>query len=393
MKTNRLLLLSLSLVCCFCFSCKKEQTITVSLPFVEAGYLGGDITLTVQATSHWTVTANYNPPTEEEKANFQQPVWYQPIAGPVTETGWISINAAEGDAGTQTITVHVETCGNNPRRGSAVFKLTEYNQFLVVPVYQQGKLQTDLSDKLSTEMKQYLSRVWAIEEYTYEKILRIKELGLDGETYNFMDDLVYFESVYSLSCKGCGLTSFTAKMPGLTKLTISDNQITYLDPELFPRLQELDCSGNPLESTEIFSTPQMARLFISRIPLKEFKAGPGLWDLECKNCGLERLDLSQADNLRSLFCTNNKLTEIIFPEHPVRHPYVYCDNNLLTGLGPCNLDWENTSAKGNPGKDGVFSFYVYDDEIVTGFKPSSWQWQGQEITTELIRVPRPLFND
>lgn len=70
MKTNRLLLLSLSLVCCFCFSCKKEQTITVSLPFVEAGYLGGDITLTVQATSHWTVTANYDPPTKEEKANF-----------------------------------------------------------------------------------------------------------------------------------------------------------------------------------------------------------------------------------------------------------------------------------------------------------------------------------
>ena len=72
--------------------------------------------------------------TEEEKANFQQPVWYQPIAGPVTETGWISINAAEGDAGTQTITIHAETCGSHPRRGSVVFQLTGLNQFLVVPV-------------------------------------------------------------------------------------------------------------------------------------------------------------------------------------------------------------------------------------------------------------------
>lgn len=387
-RTSRLILLGLSLVWCVCTSCKKEQTITVSLPIVEAGFLGGDFTLTVQATSHWTVKANYNPPTEEEKANFQQPVWYDPVPGPFTETGWISIDVAEGDAGTQTITIHVEACGSNPRRGSAVFKLTEHNQFLVVPVYQQGKLQTDISDKLSDGMKQHLSRVWGIETFTYENILKIKQLWLDGENFDFMDDLVYLENVYYLSCNGCGLTSFTAKMPGLKKLMICDNQITYLDPELFPQLQELYCNGNPLESTEIFSTPHMAMLDFSGVPVKEFTAGPGLWDLSCKNCGLERLDLSQASNLRSLICSENKLTEIIFPEHPVRHPFVYCNNNLLTGLGPCNLDWENTSAQGNPGKDGVFSFYVYDDETVTGFKPKSWLWQGQEVTTQLIRVLR-----
>ena len=389
MKTNRLLLLSLLLAWCFCASCKKEQTITASLPFVEVGYLGGDITLTVQATSHWTVTANYNPPTEEEKANFQQPVWYQPIAGPVTETGWISINAAEGDAGTQTITIHAETCGSHPRRGSVVFQLTGLNQFLVVPVYQQGKMQTDISDKLSAEMKEYLTSTWGITSFTYENILKIKQLWLGGKSFDFMDDLVYLENVYYLDCQGCGLTSFTAKMPSLKVLLISDNQITDLDPDLFPLLEELYCNGNPLESTAIFSAPHIAMLSFDHVPVKEFTAGPGLWDLSCKDCGLERLDLSQAVNLRSLLCSDNKLTEIIFPENPVRHPYINCSNNLLTGLGPCNLDWENTSAKGNPGKDGVFSFYVYDDEIVTGFKPNSWQWQGQEITTELIRVPRP----
>ena len=284
--------------------------ISTSVDLLEAGFEGGRFTVTVQASSHWTVVANYRPPSAEERANYQEPVWYLPSGGPVTDTGWISINVSEGDAGTTDIVIDIDTYNKSFRGGSVVFKLTESGKVLVVPVYQLGKQETDISDRLSPAMKEFLKAKHNFESFRYKDIFQIKELFLDGQTFDFTDDLVYFEQTWALHCSNCGITSFTSKMPSLTTLYCSDNLLTSIDPDLFPKLEFADCSRNPLKTMDILSAPKLRRLYLHGVPLKELSLGPGLIKVGCRECGLERLDLSQATDLEYLDCAFNNLKEL-----------------------------------------------------------------------------------
>ncbi|MBQ3916836.1 MAG: hypothetical protein II693_01720 [Bacteroidales bacterium] len=292
------------------FSCEKEDSISVSVNGLEAGYQGDSFTVSVQATSHWTVVANYQPPSASDRANYQEPVWYQPTGGPFTDTGWININVSEGDAGTTDVVINIDAYNKNSRGGSVIFKLTDSGKIIVIPVFQLGKQETDISDKLSSGMKDFLRKNQGLESFYFKDILAVKELFLDGQTFDFMNDLVYFEQTWALHCSGCGITSFTSKMPSLTTLYCSDNLLSSINPDLFPELEFVDCSRNPLKTMDILSAPKLRRIFLEGVPLKELSLGPGLKMVSCRRCEMERLDLSQATDLEYLDCAFNNLKEL-----------------------------------------------------------------------------------
>jgi Leucine-rich repeat (LRR) protein len=341
MKCYRFVLLTSLFLLPVFFSCQKDDIISTSINGIEVGYQGGEFTISIQATAPWSVVANYNPPTAAERANFQQPVWYQPTASPVADTGWISLNVTEGNAGTYNVVVSVDPYYNHSRCGSVVFKLTDNSQFVVIPVYQLGQKDTDITDKLSDGMKRFFGN----ETVYFGDVLGIKELFLSGQKYDFMNDLVFFENLEILHCSGCGITSFTTKMPKLRYLECSDNGLTYLDPDLFPELEYLNCSNNPLTSFEILYAPKIWRLYCEGVPIKEFSPGPGLKELSCRRCGLEKLDLSQAVSLGYLDCAYNNLKELDASK-TVASTIACFNNNDLSSLVL-------------PEKDGLKNLYAY----------------------------------
>lgn len=287
-------------------SCKKEGSISTSMEVLESDYTGADISITIQATSPWKVVANYAPLSEYEKATYQQPVWYIPSVGPVPETGWIIPDIQEGEGGTTTLNVHVEATTGNSRYGSLIFRLKDEEQLVVVRVYQQGKQDRDMSDKLSAGMVQFLGEG----NTTFGHILGIKTLYINDQPFDFSGDLVYFENLQELHCANSGLSAIDVEMPHLRVLRMSDCKVKHLDPALFPSLEVLDCSGNPLESLNILTAPKLQQVTCDRIPVKVLALGSQLMYVTIQNCGLERLDLSRAANLQELNCAHNNLVTL-----------------------------------------------------------------------------------
>ena len=273
---------------------------------IESDYTGADITITIQATSEWKVVANYAEPSEYEKAAYQQPVWYNPSGGVFTDTGWIIPDIQEGEGGTTQLNVHVEATTGNSRCGSLIFRLLAEEQLVVVRVYQQGKQDRDMSDKLSAGMLQFLGP----KNTTFGHILGMKSLYLDDQSFDFSGDLVYFENLQELHCANSGLSAIDVKMPHLRVLRMSDCKVKHLDPALFPSLEILDCSGNPLESLDILTAPKLQQATCSRISVKALSLGSQLMNVTLRNCGLERLDLSRAASLKELDCAYNDLVNL-----------------------------------------------------------------------------------
>jgi len=306
MRLSRIVLPALLLLAAAFSSCKKEESISASTEVLESDYTGADISITIQATSPWKVVANYAPLSEHDKATFQQPVWYIPIAVPVPETGWIIPDIQEGEGGTTTLNIHVEATTGNSRYGSLIFRLQDEEQLVVVRVYQQGKQDRDMSDKLSAGMVQFLGEG----NTTYGHILGIKTLYINDQPFDFSGDLVYFENLQELHCSNSGLTAINVEMPHLRVLRMNDSKVKRLDPALFPSLEFLDCSGNPLESLDILKAPKLQQVICNRIPVKVLALGSQLTYVTLQNCGLERLDLSRAAGLTELDCAYNDLVNL-----------------------------------------------------------------------------------
>lgn len=304
MKSFHHLLLAFLLLAAAFPSCKKEGTISASTNILEVDYPGEDFIINVQASSHWTVVANYAPPTREEMMNHKDPVWYSPSGAYSVETGWIIPEISEGEGGETRLTVHIDATTGKSRYGSLIFKLTEDGQLFILRVYQQGKKDKDMSDYLSPEMAQYL------EDTSFGHILGIKTLYIRDVPFDFSRDLVYFENLEELHCENSGLSAIDIEMPKLRVLHIANCKVKRLDPVLFPVLRDLDCSGNPLESLDILSAPKLQKARCDGVRVKDLSLGPHLDYITLVDCGLERLDLSRAPNLEDLDCSYNNLIEL-----------------------------------------------------------------------------------
>jgi len=362
MRCLRLFLLASVLLAATFSSCRKEGTISVSTDLLEADYWGEDITITVTATAHWKVIPNY--PRLEGGGSYPG---YIPTAGkPTTDIGWITCSVEQGDAGATQLTVHIDATTGFSREASVVFELTDSEQFLIVPVRQQGKQDRDMTDMLTPGMVKFLGPG----HMKFGNIMSIKSLDLRDQQFDFSSDLVYFEGLEIMYCDNSGLTAIDVEMPRLRVLEMSGCKVKHLDPALFPELEDLGCAWTSLESLDILTAPKLRTAFCEGVPVKELSLGPQLRVVSLRDCGLERLDISGAAGLVELDCAYNNLEE-------------------LGVIDSGKFWWGSSDFSVNPGRDGVFTVYVTEDpgRSWENYTRRDWKWKGKDVTVRFVEVP------
>ena len=127
----------------------------------------------------------------------------------------------------------------------------------------------------------------------------------------------------------------------VTRLDLSGLGLTSLEGlEVFPNLQELDCSRNDLTALDVSQNPRLVQLSCMYNRLTELDLSANL-ALEYLNCNFNRistLDLTGHGSLRSLYCEMNQMEELTLTGCAALKT-IYCRNNQLEEL----LLTDNTS--------------------------------------------------
>lgn len=127
----------------------------------------------------------------------------------------------------------------------------------------------------------------------------------------------------------------------VTRLDLSGLGLTSLEGlEVFPNLQELDCSRNDLTALDVSQNPRLVQLSCMYNRLTELNLSANL-ALEYLNCNFNRigtLDLTGHGSLRSLYCEMNQMEELTLTGCAALKT-IYCRNNQLEEL----LLTDNTS--------------------------------------------------
>lgn len=157
----------------------------------------------------------------------------------------------------------------------------------------------------------------------------------------------------------------------------------------------IDCSRNPELQTLILPGEQQIRSLFARscrITGNLTISSASIEDVFVENNQINRLCFTESAAPEFVCIANNRIEELVLPNTSNLYE-LDCKNNLLAEVGvlPGSIRWPLLSLTGNPGKDGVFTVYVYED--VNGYYPqsyipASWEWKGSEVVTQVVRVPR-----
>ncbi|MDO5401133.1 MAG: leucine-rich repeat domain-containing protein [Eubacteriales bacterium] len=143
------------------------------------------------------------------------------------------------------------------------------------------------------------------------------------------------DDVTELDLSGAGIASLAGAecLTGLETLNCSDNQLTRLDPGLWPGLKVLDCSFNALSALDLSHSSLLEELDCggNRLVSLDLSDCPELKALSCRGNGLTALDLTRNDRLAALSCGENRLEALDLRKCP-RLADVNCDYNRLTDL-------------------------------------------------------------
>ncbi len=147
-------------------------------------------------------------------------------------------------------------------------------------------------------------------------------------------DCGYFNKLSSLTITG-GIQDLDIEQnEKLEYLNCSNNQLSLLDLSIHRGLKKVDCSHNQLENIIFTSTSVDSRLIeldCSYNNLRQLDSF-SLFILNILNCSYNQLEsLTLNRNLIELYCTNNKLRELVLSYQPSLK-IVDCSNNILSEL-------------------------------------------------------------
>ena len=132
----------------------------------------------------------------------------------------------------------------------------------------------------------------------------------------------YGNSLEELDMEGC---------EWIDRLWCGDNKITSLDLSELIHLSNFNCASNQLSSLDFSNNPVLRGVVCSGNPLRELNLGvrEDLELLECENCELERLEISDI-YISTLQCSNSQIKELSL--NNVSGDYLYCSDNAITTL-------------------------------------------------------------
>ena len=136
----------------------------------------------------------------------------------------------------------------------------------------------------------------------------------------------------------------TAEGCAATELECYDQGIRNLDGiELFPQLEQLTCSDNPITSLDVNTLPRLQRLYGVNLPLERFEADSchDLRVIQLSHTHLDTLDLTPFPLLESLLCIYSPLRAIDLAPCPnLRTLYIRFTHIQELDLTPCPDFWQ-----------------------------------------------------
>ena len=113
--------------------------------------------------------------------------------------------------------------------------------------------------------------------------------------------------------------------------------------ELFPQLEQLTCSDNPINELDLNALPRLQRLYGINLPLEHFEADSchDLRVIQLSHTHLDTLDLTPFPLLESLFCIYSPLRAIDLAPCPnLRTLYIRFTHIQEVDLTPCPDFWQ-----------------------------------------------------
>ncbi len=113
--------------------------------------------------------------------------------------------------------------------------------------------------------------------------------------------------------------------------------------ELFPQLEQLTCSDNPITSLDVNALPRLQRLYGVNLPLERFEADSchDLRVIQLSHTHLDTLDLTPFPLLESLLCIYSPLRAIDLAPCPnLRTLYIRFTHIQEVDLTPCPDFWQ-----------------------------------------------------
>lgn len=136
----------------------------------------------------------------------------------------------------------------------------------------------------------------------------------------------------------------TAEGCAATELECYNQGIRSLEGiELFPQLEQLTCSDNPITSLDLNALPRLQRLYGVNLPLERFEADSchDLRVIQLSHTHLDTLDLTPFPLLESLLCIYSPLRAIDLAPCPnLRTLYIRFTHIRHVDLTPCPDFWQ-----------------------------------------------------
>jgi len=126
-----------------------------------------------------------------------------------------------------------------------------------------------------------------------------------------------------------GIEYFTS----LTKLDVSNNNLSNLDVSKNTQLSELNCDNNQLSNLDVTKNTQLSELNCDNNQLSNLDVTKNtqLSELNCDNNQLANLDVTTNTQLSELNCDNNQLSNLDVTKN-TQLSELNCDNNQLSNL-------------------------------------------------------------
>lgn len=136
----------------------------------------------------------------------------------------------------------------------------------------------------------------------------------------------------------------TAEGCAATELECYDQGIRSLEGiELFPQLEQLTCSDNPITSLDVNALPRLQRLYGVNLPLERFEADSchDLRVIQLSHTHLDTINLTPFPHLESLLCIYSPLRAIDLAPCPnLCSLYIRFTHIRHVDLTPCHDFWQ-----------------------------------------------------
>ncbi|MBO4635642.1 MAG: DUF4214 domain-containing protein [Clostridiales bacterium] len=149
-----------------------------------------------------------------------------------------------------------------------------------------------------------------------------------------IDGFSYFPNLYSIDLRGNKLASLdlSGGLSDLQWLDVSSNELVSLDVRNCPRLERLECYGNPLAGNILIDdSAELRRLSISRTEMTgelDVSGFPSLKELYCSDNHLTSINVSNNRYLENLMCDYNDLTALNVDNNPNLQVLTCRHNNI-----------------------------------------------------------------